>query len=178
MRAGATAGAGEGTLADPRCRDARRARARSLGLSADIGSGAVAIDTAVFIYFIEEDPRYLPLISPLFEQADGGKRELVTSAVTLLEVLVVPYRAGDLQLAGRYELLLTRSRGVRFVDVTRDHLRAAAQLRAATGMKTPDALQIATALSAGCRTFLTNDRGLPAVPGLRILQLSSYLERD
>src|SRR3954464_14149151 len=109
--------------------------------------GPVAIDTAVFIYLIEEEPRYLPLIAPLFQQADSGKRELVTSAVTLLEVLVVPYRAGDIQLADRYELLLTRSRGVRMVDVTRDQLRAAAQLRAATGIKVPDALQITAARS-------------------------------
>jgi predicted nucleic acid-binding protein len=148
-----------------------------LGLIEEIGPGAVAIDTAVFIYFIEEEPRYLPLIAPLFQQADSGKRELVTSAVTILEVLVVPYRAGDVQLADRYELLLTRSRGIRMVDVTRDQLRAAAQLRAATGMKVPDALQIAAALSADCGTLLTNDRGLPVVPGLRIVQLSSYLER-
>jgi predicted nucleic acid-binding protein len=149
-----------------------------LGLSADIGPGAVAIDTAVFIYFIEENRRYLPLVARLFEEADSGKRELVTSAVTLLEVLVVPYRAGDVQLATRYEVLLTRSRGVHLVDVTRDQLRAAAQLRAATGMRTPDALQIASALSMECRTFLTNDRGLPAVPGLRIVQLSSFLEGE
>jgi predicted nucleic acid-binding protein len=145
-----------------------------VGLSEALGPGAVAVDTAVFIYFIEEAPRYLPLVAPLFQAADSGKRQLVTSAVTLLEVLVVPYRAGDVQLAARYELLLTRSRGIRMVDVTRDQLRAAAQLRAATGMKTPDALQIAAALSTACRTFLTNDRQLPAIPGLRIVQLSSF----
>jgi predicted nucleic acid-binding protein len=92
-------------------------------------------------------------------------------------VLVVPYRIGDVQLADRYELLLTRSRGVRMVDLTRDQLRAAAQLRAMTGAKTPDALQLAAALSTGCRTFVTNDRDLPAVPGLQIIQLSSYLKR-
>ena len=144
-----------------------------MGLSADIGPGRLAIDTAIFIYFIEEDRRYLPLVAPLFEEADRGQRELVTSAVTLLEVLVVPYRAGNVQLADRYELLLSRSRGVRTVDITRDQLRGAAHLRAATGMKTSDALQIAAALSTRCRTFLTNDRRLPAVPGLRIAQLSS-----
>jgi predicted nucleic acid-binding protein len=149
-----------------------------VGLIADLGSGALAVDTAVFIYFIEEDPRYLPLIVPLFEAADAGRRELVTSAVTLLEVLVVPYRGGDVQLAQRYEALLTTSRGVRLVDITRDQLRSAAQLRAATGMKTPDALQVAAALSAECRAFLTNNRGLPSVAGLRIMQLSSYLEGE
>jgi predicted nucleic acid-binding protein len=114
----------------------------------DVGRGAVAIDTAVFIYFIEEHPRYPPLIAPLFEEAARGKRELVTSAVTLLDLLVVPYRVGNLQLAQRYEVLLTRSGGVRVIDITRDQLRAAAQLRAATAMKTPDALQVAAAFGS------------------------------
>ena len=146
-----------------------------MGLRTDLGAGPVAIDTAVFIYFIEEDPRFLPLVDPLFREAARGARELVTSALTLLEVLVVPYRVGDRLLAGRYEALLTRSRGIRLIDLTRDQLRAAAQLRAATGVRTPDALQLAAAISARCQTFLTNDRRLPAVPGLQVRQLASYV---
>jgi predicted nucleic acid-binding protein len=147
-----------------------------VGLIADIGSGPVALDTALFIYFIQEDPRFLPHILPLFEEADSGARELVTSAVTLLEVLVVPYRTGDAQLADRYEQLLTRSRGVRMLELSRDQLRAGAQLRAITRVKMPDALQLAAALGAGCKTFITNDRELPEISGLRIIQLSSYLD--
>lgn len=146
-----------------------------MGLTTDLRVGPVALDTAVFIYFIEEHRSFLPLITPLFRQADRGRRQLVTSALTLLEVLVVPYRAGHRQLAEQYEALLTRSRGVRLVDVSREQLRAAAQLRAATGVKTPDALQIAAALTTGCSTLVTNDRRLPEVPGLRVIQLSSYL---
>ena len=146
-----------------------------MGLIADLGAGAAAVDTAIFIYFIEEEPRFLPHILPLFAEADEGKRTLVTSALTLLEVLVVPYRAGNAQLAERYELLLTRSRGIRLTELSRDQLRAAAQLRAATGARTPDALHLVSALTAGCKTFLTNDRRLPRVPGLRVIQLSSYV---
>jgi predicted nucleic acid-binding protein len=70
---------------------------------------------------------------------------------------------------------LTGSRGVRLVDLTRDHLRAAAQLRAATDVKTPDALQLGAAIGAGCSVLVTNDRKLPAVAGLRTVQLSAYL---
>ena len=145
-----------------------------MGLSDDLGPGAVAIDTAVCIYFIEEHPHFAPLIAPLFEDADRGRRELVTSALTLLEVLVVPYRAGNRLLAERYEALLTRSRGLRMIELTRATLRGAALLRAATGARTPDALQLATALGAGCAAFVTNDRRLPPVPGLRVVQLASY----
>ena len=141
---------------------------------ADVGPGPLAIDTAIFIYFIEKNPRFLPLIDPLFRAADDGTRELVTSALTLLEVLVVPLRAGNRSVADRYEALLTHSRGIRLVDLTRDQLRAAAQLRATTSVKTPDALQLAAAIGTGCRTMLTNDRRIPSIPGLRIRQLSAY----
>jgi predicted nucleic acid-binding protein len=147
-----------------------------VGLIAELGVGSVAVDTAIFIYFIEENPRFLSEIVPLFKEADQGKRELITSALTLLEVLVVPYRAGNRFLAEQYEALLTRSRGIRLVELSRDQLRAAAQLRAATRVKTPDALQLVAAIGAGCTTFLTNDRRLPLVPGLRILELGSYVK--
>jgi predicted nucleic acid-binding protein len=88
--------------------------------------------------------------------------------------LVVPYRAEDRPLAERYEQLLTRSRGIRIIDLSRDQLRDAAQLRAATGVKTPDALQLAAALGFGCTTFVTNDRRLPELPGMRVLKLADY----
>ena len=146
-----------------------------MGLMTDLGPASVALDTAIFIYFIEEDPRFLPLIDPLFREADDGTRELVTSALTLLEVLVVPLRVSNRAVADRYEALLTRSRGIRLVALTQDQLRAAAQIRATTGVKTPDALQLVAAIGTGCQTFLTNDRRLPLVPGLEIRQLSAYV---
>jgi len=147
-----------------------------MGLTVELGVGSVAVDTAIFIYFIEANPRFLPEITPLFNEADQGRRELITSALTLLEVLVVPYRAGNRLLAERYEALLTRSRGIRLIELSHDQLRAAAQLRAATGVKTPDALQLVAAIGGGCTTFLTSDRRLPPVPGLRILDLASYVK--
>jgi uncharacterized protein len=152
-----------------------------MGLIEDVGDGAVAVDTAAFIYFIEEDPRFLLIIRPLFVEADQGKRRIVTSALTLLEVLEVlevPYRVGNAPLADHYEALLTRSRGVRLIEVTRALLKAAAQLRAVTGVKTPDAIPMAAALAQRCATFVTNNRRLPKVQGLRVIELGSYVRRS
>lgn len=145
-----------------------------MGLMAALGPGRVALDTVVFIYFIEEHPDYVPLLAPLFSAVAAGEREIVTSAVTLPEVLVIPYRTGNLQIADRYEALLTRSRGLHLVDIDRSQLRAAAQLRALYHVRMPDALQLAAALSQRCATFLTNDREMPQLPNLRILQLNAY----
>jgi predicted nucleic acid-binding protein len=144
-----------------------------MGLADDAGPGAVALDASAFIYYIEDDARYAPLLDPIFTRADRDA-PIVTSALTLLEVLVVPIRRGHARLADRYDQLLTRSRGVRLVDITRDQLRAAASLRAVLPLKTPDALQVAAATSAGCKVFVTNDRRLPQIPGLHVIQLSDY----
>ena len=146
-----------------------------MALIDDLGAGPVGVDTAIFIYFIEEHDRFLPAVAPLFAAADAGKLEIVASALTLLEVLVVPCRAGNIELAERYEAVLTRSRGVRMVDLSRDHLRLAAQRRAATSAATPDALQLAASLASRCSAFVTNDRHLPPVPALRIIQLGAYV---
>jgi len=144
-----------------------------MGLIADLGRGALGLDTVIFLYFIENNSLVPSAPWAAFKEVDNGRRELVTSALTLLALLVVPYRSGDHLLAERYEALLTRSRGVHVAEISRDHLRAAAQLRTITGVKTPDSLQLVAALGTGCATFLTNDRDLPTIPGLRILQLAS-----
>jgi predicted nucleic acid-binding protein len=99
----------------------------------------------------------------------------VTSSLTLLEVLVIPFRFANAVLIDRYELLLNKSKGLRLVDLDRDFLRSVAQVRASTRAKTPDAMQLAAAIAAGCPVFLTNDDRIPKVPGLRILQLEDYL---
>ena len=148
-----------------------------MGLTGALGRGPVAVDTVGFIYFIEEHPIFMPLLLELFSAAAAGRREIITSAVTLLEVLVIPYRAGIASLAERYEALLTRSRGLVLVDIDRDQLRAAAQLRARYRVRTPDALQLAAALSYRCAAFVTNDRELPTIPGLSVVQLGDYLPR-
>lgn len=147
-----------------------------MGLLSDLGGGPVALDSSIFIYLIEEHPIYLPLVEPLFKAIDAGELEVVTSSLTLLEVLVIPFRFANAALIDRYETLLTKSRGLRLVDLDRDFLRSVAQVRAATRAKTPDAMQLAAAMAAGCPVFLTNDDRIPDVSGLRVLQLADYLK--
>ena len=146
-----------------------------MGLSDDLGAGPVGLDTAVFIYYMEEHPQYIGVLDPFFEAVAAGRIPVVTSSLTLLEVLVVPLRVGDAALAAKYEAILTRSHGVQLIEIDRGQLRSAAQLRAAHGaLRTPDALQLAAALHTGCSVFVTNDRDLPRMPGLRTLQLRDY----
>ena len=146
-----------------------------MGLIDDIGEGPVGLDTAVFIYFIEEHPDYLPLVEVIFEAIDEGRLQAVTSTVTLLETLAAPCRTANVSLAESYETILGHSRGLQMLDIDCRLTRYAAQLRAVFGLKTPDALQLAAALGSSCTAFVTNDRDLPSFETLRVLQLSDYL---
>ena len=139
-----------------------------------IGDGPVALDSAIFIYFIEQHPRYLTSLRPLFMRIDGGNLPAVTSTLTLLETLALPYRSGDRELAAKYEAILTKGRGLTLVPIELPVIRLAAEIRGATSVRTADALQLATALLKSCNAFLTNDRRLPALPGIQVLQLDAF----
>jgi len=140
-----------------------------------IGAGPVALDTCVFIYFMEASRDHLPALDQLFQKIDAGALPAVTSSLTLLETLVVPYRMGDSDLAERYERLLTRSRGLTCEPIGNSILQAAAMIRARSGVRTPDAVQLATAIQAGCTSFVTNDRRLPSLGRLDVIQIADCL---
>ena len=146
-----------------------------MGLIEEVGRGPVGLDTPPFIYLIEEPPQYLPIVRSVFAAITAGTLAGATSALTLLETLVQPHRVGNAPLAEQYEAILTRSRGLRLEEISRAVLRTAAHLRALSGIKTPDAIQLATAMIAKCPVYLTNDRDLPAIAGIRILQVKHCL---
>jgi predicted nucleic acid-binding protein len=146
-----------------------------LELLSEIGDGPVGIDSSIFIYFIERNPRYISIVRPIFQALDAGDLQVATSSLTLLETLVVPLRAGNSVVARAYERILTQGL-LRLVPIDLGLLRAAAHVRAVAKLKTADALQVASAMSAECPIFLTNDNRIPSLPGLRVLQLDDYIE--
>lgn len=147
-----------------------------MGLLTAIGDGPIGLDSAIFIYFIERNSLYHPIVRPLFQAIADGRLFGVTSGLTLMETLVAPLRVGNAVIAHQYERLLTRGGNLRLVPLDFGLLRAAAHVRATTRLKTPDAIQIASALSAGCPAFLTNDGRIPSLPGLHVFQLEDYIE--
>jgi predicted nucleic acid-binding protein len=110
-------------------------------------------------------------VRPFFKSLALGNFQIVTSTVTLLEVLVHPLRRGDKALAHQYNDILLSSPNVSTLPVTYATAQEAAELRARHNLKMPDAIQLAVALSAGATSVLTNDRDFPRKSGIEILRL-------
>ena len=137
----------------------------------------VGVDTTPFIYFTERNPTYLQIVKPFFEAIGHDEITVVTSIVTLLEVLVHPTRDGNSKLAQRYRDLLFDTKGLTTTFLSQAIAEEAARLRAFHNIRTPDAIQIATAITEGASFFLTNDKKLPSLPGMQILVLDD-LKKD
>jgi predicted nucleic acid-binding protein len=126
----------------------------------------VLVDTAPWIYLLQEHPEFAPRFEGLFAAAEEGRVELALSTITLAEVLTGPYKAGEIALAKRYEKALNTYQVMPFSAAVAIQ---AAQLRAQYGLKLPDAVQLATALEMGAAALVTHDRDFSAVQGLPIL---------
>jgi len=137
----------------------------------------IALDTAPLIYFLEEHPTYLPLVAPVFEKLDAGEIRMVTSVITLTEVLVKPLRSNETDLAEEYKNILLNVEGLTTVAVSFAIAEQAAQLRSQYSLRTPDAIQIATALQCGATAWLTNDVRWPGLPNLSLLILDEILSK-
>lgn len=62
----------------------------------------VGLETAPLIYFVERHPKYLPLVYPFFEAVQRSDIQVITSTLTLTEVLVHPFKRGDQSLVKKY----------------------------------------------------------------------------
>ena len=137
-------------------------------------SGMVYLDANSVIYTVEKHPIYGPLLHPLWQAAQANVIEVVSSDLVLMEVLVGPLKSGNISLAQTFEQALGGT-DMRLLPITQPILRRAAQLRATTKLKTPDALHAATALEAGCALFVSNDLGFRSVPNLPLVILNDLL---
>jgi predicted nucleic acid-binding protein len=140
-----------------------------MGLSAPYGlkdGSRVAVDSAPLIYFLEDHRTLAPRFAPLFEAEAAGDIEIAVSAIAVAEVLAGPLKAGNEALASRYRRALE---AWQIVPVDAELATMAARLRAAYGLRLPDAIHAATAISAGCEALVTHDRDFARLKGLRVI---------
>lgn len=146
-----------------------------MGLIDEIRGLRVFVDTAVFIYFIERDPKYLNTVKPVFLEIEAGNIDAITSTITLLEVLVLPFRKSNQELVDNYTNLILNSDHLTTYEIFHEVSVQASRLRARYSIRTPDAIQIAVALLYGAQAFLTNDASLGAVQDIKVFILNEYL---
>jgi predicted nucleic acid-binding protein len=141
-----------------------------MGIGQSLRGRRIYFDTNIFIYLLEG-----------FRSLEAGLREIkdcvlqgetiFTSELTICEALVKPFRADDARLVLAYRQFIEESGAFNLRPTNRDIYLRAGLYRAQFGLKTPDAIHVATAIDAGCDIFLSNNKTLRAPQGMRIMSL-------
>lgn len=126
-------------------------------------------DTNLFIYLFEGSgathDRVVQLRERMLERSD----QLITSALTLGEILVKPIESGDAALAQQYDEAIKRTSAIIAFDAKAAQVFA--RIRTDRTIRAPDAMQLACAAVAGIDVFVTNDDRLhrKVVPGVQFI---------
>lgn len=127
-------------------------------------------DSMLFVYWLEDNPQFARRVAAIHARMRERKDELITSAVTLGEVLAGVYRKGPASRADevRQTLLSLLSTVVPFTVETAAHY---SRIRGSTKIASPDAIHLACAASARTDLFLTNDKNLVGkiIPGIQFI---------
>ena len=127
-------------------------------------------DTNLFVYLLEDKGERTEQVVALRQRMIERQDQLLTSALTLSEILVKPLQAGDRELMLHYERAITASAAVLPFDQAAS--AAFATVRQNPSIHPADAIQLACASAAGVDMFITNDQRLSrhVVPGIHFIQ--------
>ncbi len=124
------------------------------------------VDTAPFIYHLEDNAQFAHRFAGLFEAATSGRLQVALTTLTLAEVLTGPYQHGRDALAKQMEASL---REHQLQPLSPEIAVGAARLRQRYRLRLPDAVQLATALQINAYALVTHDRDFSSVEDVRIL---------
>ena len=120
----------------------------------------IFFDTSPLIYFLDANSIFKSKMDKIFYEILNNEIQFVTSAVTVEEFLVFPYRNEDDSAIESFWTFINEG-NVNVLKIDNEVAVEAAKIRAEyRHIKTMDALQLAAAICNGCDLFLTNDRQL------------------
>jgi predicted nucleic acid-binding protein len=126
-----------------------------------LGLSRVFWDTNIFIYFFEDHGRQGKAARGLRERMLSRGDQLITSAMTVGEILVKPRERQDLDLCRQYERAITATALILPFDL--DAARRFSELRLHRNLRAPDAIQLACAAAVNTDLFVTNDSRLSSL---------------
>ena len=118
---------------------------------------SVFLDTAPLIYFWEQHERYFPALAAFFDEVYANDIMCCVSLVTYIEIVTLPLQQGNRKLASKYRNYLTNAANFQLAAFDLSIADTTAWFRAEHHLRTPDAIQLATAEACGVDYILTND---------------------
>jgi len=135
----------------------------------------IALDTNIYIYQLEANPSYVSLTDEVFDWLEQGNHAAVTSTITLTELLAPAYRSHEEAQVNEFYALLTTYPNLDWIAPELEIADLAANIRSKHRLRTPDAIQAATAIERQATGLVTNDPVFERVEGFETILLDRLL---
>ncbi len=136
----------------------------------------IGLDSAGFIYFLEDNHRFGVLSEVVFELAEKNKLVIISSILVLVEVLTGYRKANDDASEREFKQMMREFPNIETYDLNYNLIDRIIDLRTKYNIKTPDAIHIATAIENKADAFITNDKGLRKIKEIKVVYLKDYIE--
>ena len=131
----------------------------------------IGIDTMLLVYLMEDEGTWGEKARSAFAEMEKKRIVPVCSTLVIAELLQQPLKKGDARLINEYQRILLTDSSIEFIPITVPVATRGAQIAARYGLKTPDALHLASALEGRATAFVTADKMLKRVQALDVILL-------
>jgi len=128
----------------------------------------IFLDTMFFIYHFENNEKFLRLTNDVLNLVEKGQIKCSTSYLTLMELLVKPMKEKRQDLVEEYRMIFETFPNLSMIALDKSVAYLAASFRSLYNLRPADSIQLASAASAKCDLFLTNDKDLIRIKELKI----------
>lgn len=136
----------------------------------------VGLDTNIFIYYFDQNPEFGSKSKVLFDKLTEGSLQAVTSTIALIEIL--SHKILTAKEVREMEDKFYNIPRLVVEDVDRSMAIIAAEIRREYGFRTPDAIQLATAVNTKAEAFVTNDDRFKKFKEIRIITLNEARQKE
>ncbi|WP_223146721.1 type II toxin-antitoxin system VapC family toxin [Methylomonas albis] len=128
------------------------------------------LDACAVIYLIESQQEQGRQTRLLVDDARKSNAQLAISRLSLLECRVLPLKSKNSALLDFYDRFF-RLPGLEIIELDTTVIDIATELRAnhPGSLRTPDAIQLACAITSGADQFLTGDKKLAAIESVNVI---------
>jgi len=132
----------------------------------------VALDTSIFIYHLEDHPKFGSLAEIIFELAEKNRLKIISSIISPIEILTGYEKAKDFNARSNFIQMMNLFPNIEIYNLASNLVDQIVNLRVKYNLKTPDAIELATAIENKAEVFITNDKKLKKIKEIKIICFS------
>lgn len=135
------------------------------------------VDACVLIYLMDINSPFQQRVQHALTESFRNENTLVSSDLVRLESRIKPLKDGQHEILAEFDTFFHRNVHI-WCNFSRPVFDLATQLRAEHGLKTPDALHLAAAITHGCNEFWTNDNRLQKAASAHLQVINVFAAQE